>query len=65
MELILSRPGMIRTFNTEWKLKWVPAIIGYCRNLKKKEICEILSTRSDPSGEYCNKGTYLITVYNI
>ena len=51
MELILSRPGMIRTFNTEWKLNWVPAIIGYSRNFKK-EISEILSTRNDPSGKY-------------
>lgn len=43
MELILSRPGMLRTFTMEWKTKWVPAIIGYSKNLKKKDMSDLLA----------------------
>ena len=39
MELILSRPGILRAFSTEWRVKWVPAIVGYCRRLKKRRDC--------------------------
>ena len=43
MELILSRPAMFQMFISEWKSKWVPAIVSYCRGLKKKEICQIFT----------------------
>lgn len=53
MEQILSRPGMMHTFDMEWKMKWVPAIIGYCKSLKKKDICEVFSKHSaDHSGDF-------------
>lgn len=52
MELILNRPGMMHTFSTEWKLKWVPAILGYCRTLKKKDVSEVLSSHNILSGEH-------------
>lgn len=28
VELILSRPGILRPFLSEWRVKWVPAIMG-------------------------------------
>lgn len=46
MELILSRPGVLRTFSTEWRAKWVPAIIAYCKGLKKRDIVEYITTHN-------------------
>ena len=43
MGLILSRPGAHRTFSSEWSMKWAPAILSYCRSLKKKEILQVLA----------------------
>lgn len=52
MELVLSRPGMMRAFKTEWRVKWVPAIIAYSRGLKKKEIAQLFAKRNtDALGE--------------
>ncbi len=52
MELILSRPSVMRTFTAEWKMKWVPAIVEYSRGLKKKDVVAVLSGfDGDPSGE--------------
>ena len=34
---------MFRTFSTEWRVKWVPAITGYCRRLKRKEITALFT----------------------
>ena len=44
MELVLNRSGMYRSFSNEWRVKWAPAIMVYCKNLKTKEIVEIIST---------------------
>lgn len=49
MELILSRPGMLRTFTAEWKAKWVPAVTAYCKGLKRKEICQVFSKHDSSS----------------
>ena len=62
MEQILSRPGMLRAFNMEWKMKWVPAIIGYCRTLKKKDICEILLNNGTSSELLSN---YVATISDV
>ena len=43
MELILSRPGALRTFSSEWSMKWAPAIIAYCKRLKKKDSAVIIN----------------------
>ena len=53
MELILSRPSMLRTFTTEWRVKWVPAVLTYCKALKKKEILEILKKDPNSIGMMC------------
>jgi hypothetical protein len=50
MELILSRPGALSTFITEWKGKWVPAILEYCRALKKKDIVKLMSDHQYSTG---------------
>lgn len=49
MELILSRPGLFRSFSAEWNMKWVPAIIAYCKGLKKRRIAEVFSSHDDDS----------------
>lgn len=46
MELVLSRPGMMHSFSTEWRVKWVPSIIAYSRGLKRKEISELFANRN-------------------
>lgn len=43
MELILSRPGVFSMFSTEWKGKRVPAIMKYCKALKRKDVMEVIS----------------------
>ena len=49
MDLILSRPNVFRTFSTEWRVKWVPAIIAYCKRLKKKEILKVITEHQTDS----------------
>ena len=46
MKLILSRPGVLNTFTSEWERKWVPAINEYCKTLKKKDIVEFISNHN-------------------
>ena len=43
MELILSHPRAQLTFCSEWSMKWAPAIISYCRSLKKKDVVKVKS----------------------
>lgn len=46
-------PWMIRTFTAEWRIKWVPAIISYCRGLKKKDITAVTSSHeANSSGDF-------------
>ena len=55
MELILSRPGVFRTFSTKWRVKWVPAIVSYSKSLKRKEISDLISNHEiDTLGETFN-----------
>ena len=58
MELVLSRPGMLRTFTTEWSMKWVPAVVAYSKNLKRKEVKEIFSQHE--SSEFEGEMVYII-----
>ena len=44
MELILSRPQAQLTFCSEWSMKLAPAIISYCRSLRKKDVVKVLAT---------------------
>ena len=58
MELVLSRPGMLRTFTMEWSMKWVPAVVAYSKNLKRKEVKEIFSQHE--SSEFEGEMVYII-----
>ena len=42
MDVILKRCNGYRTFESEWREKWVPAILKYSGTLKTKEIKEVL-----------------------
>ena len=46
MELILSRPGVLNTFTSEWTRKWVPAIVEYSKALKRRDIVELISDQN-------------------
>ena len=48
MELILSRPGAQQIFYSEWSMKWAPAIVCYCRSLKRNDIREVLASSEFP-----------------
>lgn len=52
MELILSKQALQRTFITDWKQKWVAAVLKYSQGLKRKDIKELL----------CNRGQCKFTV---
>ena len=54
MELILSRPGVVRSFTTEWTIKWVPAILSYSKHLKKKDIVDLLANHESAGVYYVN-----------
>lgn len=42
LELVLGKQGLQRSFCAEWSQKWVPAIIGYAKGLKRKDIRNLL-----------------------
>lgn len=48
MELILSRPGAQQIFSSEWGMKWAPAIVCYCRSLKRKDIHQVIASNEFP-----------------
>ena len=31
MELVVNRSGMFHSFSSEWRVKWVPSIMLYCK----------------------------------
>ena len=47
LELVLSKQNMYSSFVAEWTGKWIPAVIGYCEKLKRKDIKDLL-----PKGRY-------------
>ena len=50
MELVVNRSGMFHSFSSEWRVKWVPSIILYCKTLKrKKEVGQVISSYKDDS----------------
>lgn len=52
MELVLNKTSLLRTFSTDWKGKWAPAISNYCSRSKRKDIKEIIqSTNADINGD--------------
>ena len=51
MDLILKRSGGYRSFQSEWKDKWAPAILQYSRHLKRKEIKDLLDSSEISSDE--------------
>ena len=57
MELILNCVSMFQSFANEWKLRWVPAVMRYCKSLKKKEVVKALSTAND----LYSSGIYTVT----
>lgn len=52
MELILSQPGAQQIFCSEWGMIWAPAIVSYCRSLKRKDIRQVLASNEFP-GWFC------------
>ena len=42
LELVLGKQGLQRSFSNEWSQKWVPAIIVYCKGLKRKDIRDMI-----------------------
>ena len=47
MELIVNRNAMFHSFSSEWRVKWVPSIMTYCKRLRKKEVTVALATYYD------------------
>ena len=64
MELVLNRLSMFQSFANEWKLRWVPAVMRYCKSLKKKDVVKALSTANDlySSGTYIH--SYLVAHFS-
>ena len=44
MELVVNQSGMFRSFSNEWRVKWAPAVMLFCKSLKRKEIVQTIST---------------------
>ena len=45
MELVVNRNGMFHSFRSEWRVKWVPSIMLYCKTLKRKqEVGQMISS---------------------
>ena len=42
MDIILKRSNGYRSFQCEWKDKWVQAVLKYSQQLKRKDIKNIL-----------------------
>ena len=48
MELIVNRTGMFFSFSNEWRVKWIPSVMMYCKNLKqRKDIAQTIATYDD------------------
>ena len=50
MEQVLNKTNMFQAFSAEWRNKWVPAILEYCRHSKHKDVKEIIRN-AESSGE--------------
>ena len=64
MELVVNRTGMFHSFGNEWRVKWVPSIMMYCKSLKrKKNIAQAIATSNN-----CNTGILMpsltLTLYS-
>ena len=54
MDLILKRSGGYKSFQSEWKDKWAPAIIQYGHQSKRKDLKEVLDMPSISSDDGYN-----------
>ena len=50
MDIILKRSNGYRSFQCEWKDKWVQAVLKYSQQLKRKDIKNILLISSEDEG---------------
>ena len=46
LDLVLKKPGLYRSFSTDWKQTWVPAVLEYCQRLKRKDVAALLKNFS-------------------